>query len=36
MIPVCDKCITNNYGKVLFECWKCEVLSLLNDIKERL
>jgi len=32
----CDECHTNQYGKVMWKCWKCEVIDLLEDIKERL
>ena len=32
----CEDCHTNNYGKVLWLCWKCQVIELLEEIKERL
>ena len=30
--PVCDKCHTNQYGKVIWECWRCEHTSILLEI----
>jgi len=32
----CDKCHTNAYGKVIFECWRCEITSILLRIEEKL
>lgn len=32
----CNKCTKNQYGVTMYKCWKCEVIDLLEDIKERL